>query len=173
MAKTRQLSEDEQKARQTRYGGMTRREFNAKHQRPRREAARSGSFEVVVIFDGNPVPQTAPFPNESAALARFDRLMSNPDVLNLKVVENKTVYDASGKAVGLRQVALYSFQRGGSQEFANSKRETLWRRKGGNSSFTNKQIHASPALLKASFAGELEIAKTVYYDGQAWWERRV
>lgn len=172
MAKTRQLSEAEQKARAIRYGGMTRKEFNARHQRPKAATARSGNFEVVALFDGNPAPQTAPFPNEIAAYERFIRLSSNPNVNDLRVVENRVAYDADGKPIGLRRVTLFSLQRFGSQQFANSKTETLWQRKGGNSTFTEKQLRTSPKLMEARNNNELEIAKEIYYGGQPWWERR-
>jgi len=173
MTKQRQLSEDEQKARAKRKG-MTRREYNRKHSKfaGRVSSARSGSFEVAAVYEGNPVPQTVPFPNELAALARFDVLRSNSNLLSVKVIENKVRYDASGKANGLRQETLYSFVRGGPQEFANSKYETLWGREGGNTTYRYKNIKASPKLLEAFSQGEFKVVKQIAYDGSPWWERR-
>lgn len=174
MAKQRTLSEDEQKARAKRKG-LTRREFNAQHSKfvnkPPKTSA--GDFEVVAIFDGNPAPQTAPFPNESAALARFERLLTNPNVMDLRVIQNKVVTIPERNVSELRRVALYTFQRGGNQEFANSKTEILWRQRGSNgSTFSEKHIWQSPKLQKAAVNGELEVAKWLVHGGQAWWERR-
>ena len=174
MAKTRQLSEDELKARAKRKG-LTRREFNAQHSKFafKKPTTSAGDFEVVAIFEGNPAPQTAPFPNEAASLARFERLMSNPAVLDLKVIQKQVVVIPERGVSMLRRVALYSFQRGGNQEFANSKTEILWKLKGTNgATFSDKQLWQSPKLAEAAIRGEIEVAKWLTHGGQAWWERR-
>lgn len=174
MSKTRQLSEDEQKARAKRKG-LTRREFNAQHSKfagKTKVTATSGSFEVAALFDGNPVVQTAPSPNLEAALARFIRLSSNPDAISLRLIENKVRQGLDDKPAGLRQEVLYSLLRGGRQEFANSTVETLWSRPNGNTNYSQKQIKQSPKLLEAFVSGELVIAKQLVSGGSAWWEPR-
>lgn len=180
MAKTRQLSEPEQKARSKR-DGLTRRDYNAKHSKFAKQAPKTeaGDFEIVATFVGNPVPQTAPFPNLAAALARFSRLggddsnKGNPDILDLRIIQNKVIRNDKGEVVELRREAIYGFQRGGNQEFANSKVETLWKQSGSNgATLSMKQIRQSPKLTVAYTNGELEIAKQVVTGGQAWWERR-
>jgi len=154
------------------YKGLTRRAYNAKHSKFANHTASAvnGSFEVVALFEGNPVEQTAPFPNELAALSRFERLSSNPNVLSLKVVQNVPQM-IDGKPTGLRRVALYSLTKSG-QEFANSRREILWKQKGGNSVFTEKAIWQSANLTKLAAAGELEVHKFLATGGNAWWEAR-
>lgn len=172
MAKQRTLSDAEQAARKKR-NGMTRREFNAKHSKfaNRAPKAENGSYEIVALFDGNPVPQTAPFPNVAAALARFERLSTNENIQSLKLIENRTAYDNNGNAVGLRQSVLYSLVKTG-QEFANSRIEALWRKKGGNSILKEKAVFASPSLTKAAANGELELFKFIAVGGNPWWETR-
>lgn len=121
MTKTRTLSEAEQKARK-KYEGLTRRQYNAtegRHAKHRRKS-RNGSFEVVALFVGKTVPDTAPFPNEAAALARFDRLSTNPALLNVKVVEHRDVFNADNVLLGKRSETLYALTTM-AQEFANSR----------------------------------------------------
>ena len=48
---------------------------------------KGSSFEIAAIFEGNPQPQTAPFPNLAAALARFVRLSTNPALQTVKLIE--------------------------------------------------------------------------------------
>lgn len=162
--KTRKPSEAELKA-YAKRGGLTRRAFNASKRKP--EAPRRGAFQVVALFDGNPVPQTADFPNEAAALARFDRLASSPNLKNIKVVEFRTMVDDKGNVTSKQQLALFSFTKLG-QVFANSKFETLYQRKGGNGPVLTlkalRDMDADPAAY--------EVYKQVAYDGSPWWERR-
>lgn len=159
MTKQRTLSEAEQAARK-KYGGLTAREFRAKNSKFNRPVTTSGSYDVEAIFDGNPVVQTAPFPNDAAAIARFERLSSNPNVLEVRVVQSK-----DGK-----RATIFSLKKGG-QEFANSKTTTIYREPNGNTMLTMKTIKASPRLTDAFLANKLEAVKHKAEGGQAWWER--
>lgn len=159
----RELREDEIAARK-RYGGMTRRQYNATKRPTYTPKGRTGSFVVRAIFRGNPQPQEAPFPNESAAVARFERLSTNESALSISVIETKI--DNNGNK---RQNVLYSLLRLG-QEFANSKIETLYRN--GDTVVGLKAIKASPKLFDAYNNGNLEVHSYSAYGGEAWWERR-
>lgn len=169
---SKQLSEAEQKAR-VKYKGLTRRDYNAAHSKfaNHRPKSEDGSFEVVAMFNGNPAPQTAPFPNEAAALARFDMLQKNPAIYNLKAVKNVVAYNADGRPTGMRPVTLYSLHRSG-QEFANSKVEVLYRRPGGNDVFNTRHILTRPDLIQLYRAGQLEVAKRVITGGTPWWKSK-
>lgn len=169
---SRQLSEAEQKARDKR-GGLTRRQYNAANSKfaNHRPKSENGSFEVVALYNDNPAPQTAPFPNEASALARFDTLRKNPDAYYLRVVKNEVIYGADGRPSGMRQVTLYSLHRSG-QEFANSRVETLYRRQGGNDVFGMKHILSTPDLTALALVGQLEVAKKIIRGGTPWWASR-
>lgn len=162
----RQLSEAEQIAR-NKYNGLTRRQYNAEHGKfskaNKAPKARVGSFFVVALFDGNPVPQQAPFPNDLAALARFEKLMTNPNVMELKLIESPPKSKTS---------TLYSFQRSGAQRFANSTVETLYAAKGDNTLLSMKAIKQSDKLLDKFYNGEITAVKEYWSGGSAWWERR-
>lgn len=166
---SKQLSEAEQKAR-VKYKGLTRRQFNAEHSKfaNHRPKSEDGSFEIVALFSGNPVPQTAPFPNEAAALVRFEMMRRNPAVHTVKVVKNVVNYNADGRPTGMRPVVLYSLHRSG-QEFANSKVETLYRRPGGNDVFNMRHILTRPDLIQLHQAQQLEVAKRIITGGTPWW----
>lgn len=86
----------------------------------RDENARTGSFEIMALFDGNPKPQSAPFPNLSAALARFDRLSTNPALTVVKLIEFTTLRGADDNQAGTRINVLHQLNRT-HQEFANGK----------------------------------------------------
>lgn len=159
----RELREDEIAARK-RYGGMTRRQYNASKRPAYTPKSRTGSFVVRAIFRGNPKPQEIPFPNESAAVARFERLSTNENALSVSVIETRL--DSRGNK---RQSVIYSLLRLG-QEFANSKVETLYR--SSDSVVGLKAIKASPKLLEAYCNGNLEVHSYLAYGGEAWWERR-
>lgn len=83
--------------------------------------ARDGSFEISAVFDGNPMPQNAPFTNLGAAIGRLQRLSTNPDLCVVKIIEHVTVRDAKGNQSGKRAVTIHQFMRSGPQEFANGK----------------------------------------------------
>ncbi len=165
----KELSESEQKAR-VKYKGLTRRQFNSQYSKfaGHRPKSENGSFEIVALFNGNPAPQTAPFPNEAAALTRFDVLRGNPAAHSIKIVKNVVEYGADGRAKGLRPTTIYSLTRSG-QEFANSKVELLYRRKGGNDVFNMKHILSRPELAQLMLRGELEVAKRIITGGTPWW----
>lgn len=86
----------------------------------RDENARMGSFEIMATFEGNPKPQSAPFPNLSAALARFDRLSTNPALQVVKLIEFTTMRDSNDNQAGTRINVLHQLNRT-NQEFANGK----------------------------------------------------
>jgi hypothetical protein len=92
------------------YGGMTRAQYNQSQRRP---ATRTGSYTVRALFAGNPLPQEGSFPSEAAALSRFIRLSSNPDLLFVTILVERT--NSNGFK---RQEAIYSYTRT-KQEFAN------------------------------------------------------
>lgn len=168
----KQLSEDEQKAR-VKYKGMTRREYNAQHSKfaNHRPKSEDGSFEIVALYSDNPIPQTAPFPNEAAALARFDVLRASPACQSVKVVKNVVRYGIDGKPSGLIPVTLYSLTKTG-QQFANSKVATHYRRKGTTEVFGMDHILRTPELISLSKAGQLEVAKVVITGGKLWWDTK-
>lgn len=165
----RQLSEPEQAARDKR-GGLTARQYRQKHSKFALPKGRAGEFEIITLIDGANAPQMARFNNEIPALIQFEKLLSNPELRSVKLVEIKTIFLDTGKVV--RPETIYQFQRAGNQQYANSKIETLYRRKGGNDVFAMKVIKRSPKLLEAYQNNELEVAKERYVGGEAWWERR-
>jgi hypothetical protein len=170
--KQRELSEAETKARK-KYDGMTRRQYNRTKGKfanlePKSE---NGSFEVVTVFDGNPVEQTAPFPTMAAALSRFEKLSTNPNIRTLKVVKNVVTFNSKGEATGMNRVAIHTLHRLG-QQFANSRLETIYRRPGGNETLTLKAIKGSPRLYELYATGQLEVVKQVATGGHPWWSQR-
>lgn len=171
MTKQRQLSEAEQAAR-AQCGGLTRREWRAKTSKFHRPmTGRSGSFEVAGLFEGNTAEQTDAFPNELAALARFQTLSTNPNLISLNLIENQVIRGRNDEAVGLKGVVLYSLHKYG-QEFANSKTVTIYKEPGGNATLTMKAIKASERLSDAYFSNKLEVVKHRAEGGEPWWERR-
>lgn len=109
MTKQRTLSEAEQKARK-KYGGLTRREYRAKNSKFANHRPKSlGNYELIAFFEGNPTPNTVTFPNESASVARYDRLHTNPALRSMRVIRHGS---------NVKSSAVYSFQRSGPQEFA-------------------------------------------------------
>lgn len=96
------------------YGGMTRRQYNLRNRPARPAKSAAGSYTVRALFTSSPNPQEAPFPSEAAALARFDRLSTNPALISVSVLIEQT--NSNGYK---RQVAIYSLTKTG-QEFAGS-----------------------------------------------------
>lgn len=172
--KIRELSDAEKTARK-KYNGMTRREYNAKHGKfaklGDRETDTNGQYEVVAMFFGNDKPQSAPLPSLNAAIARFQRLSSNENLIALKLIEHVVVYDKDGNATGTRPVTLHSFTKTG-QEFANSRIEALWRKKTDGSIVKDNLVMKNTALLKSAENGDLELYRFVAIGGQPWWETR-
>jgi hypothetical protein len=113
MTKQRTLTEAEEKARK-KYGGLTRRDYNAKNSKfANHRSTVQGNFELVALFHGKPLPDTATFPNEAAVLARFERLCSSPALMAIRVVHHKS---------NIKPSTIYSFQRYGEQECAYQNR---------------------------------------------------
>lgn len=77
--------------------------------------ARPGNFEISALFSGTLKPQLAPFNNLGGAIARLQRLLTNPDIRVVKIIEHVT--SESGK----RAVTIHQFVRAGHQEFTNGK----------------------------------------------------
>ena len=92
------------------YEGMTRAQYNQSQRRP---ATQTGSYTVRALFAGNPLPQEGSFPSEAAALSRFIRLSSNPDLLYVTILVERTTSNGFK-----RQEAIYSYTRA-KQEFAS------------------------------------------------------
>lgn len=109
MTKQRTPTEAEEKARK-KYGGLTRREYNAKHSKfANHRPTVQGNFELIALFHNKLMPDTATFPNEAAAVARFDRVLGSPALMAVRVVHHKS---------NIAPSTIYCFQRFGAQEFA-------------------------------------------------------
>lgn len=165
--KARTLSEPEQQARKKR-DGLTAREFRAKHSKFKHVTTKNdvGSFEVQVLMYGNDLPQTAPFNNRHAALARFEKMTTNPNVSVVKLVQYTMAATGESKKNVLLQVVKTN------QTFANSKTEIFYRRKGSNDLFGKSAIEKQPALQKLYLEDALEVARYASVGGHPWWERR-
>lgn len=83
--------------------------------------AREGSFELVAMFHGNATPQSAPFNNLGAAIGRLQRLMTNPDLRVVKIIEHTTLRDAKGNQSGKKADTIHQFVCSSPQEFADGK----------------------------------------------------
>lgn len=85
------------------------------------ELNRTGQFEVVGIYEGNPTPQPMPFPNLSAALSRYAKIGgSNPALQVLRLIEYTTIRDGEGNQAGKKAVVLHQLIRN-EQIFANGR----------------------------------------------------
>ena len=161
------------KAALIKYKGMTRREYNAAFNKFAKQnmKSESGNFLVQSVHIGNDAPQTTNFPNIDAALARFVRLSTAPNLVSVKVIKPVTLYGPNNTVIGIRDEVLYAFHKAkDGQEFCNSKTVTLY--KDGNSLVSMKAIKGSERLSEALFLGKLEVHSHRSEGGDAWWEER-
>lgn len=147
-----------------RYGGLTAREYRAKRSKfaKRDENYRKGSFAVAALYFGNDKAQEMPCKDMADALSRFAAVIKNPNVLVVKLIEFTNVKDSNQP----RAAVLHQFHKT-NQQFCNSKVEYIWRIPGSMTLLTDEGVKKQQV-----HPNNLELARTNYTGGNAWWESR-